>query len=87
MPDEPEVMPDEPEPADEPEVMPDEPLRVAFFGFAAANGFAQATWAGVQEGAAAIGAEVEFLRPGVRRQHPDLTDTRRHHRRRLGCVS
>ena len=76
-PDEPEVMPDEPEPADEPKVMPDEPevmpdepeampdepLRVAFFGFAAANGFAQATWAGVQEGAAAIGAEVEFFDP------------------------
>ena len=53
----------EPEPAVEPEPEPDEPLRVAFFGFAAANGFAQATWAGVQEGAAAIGAEVEFFDP------------------------
>src|SRR5688500_20176297 len=29
-----------------------EPVDVAFFGFAAANGFAQATWAGVQEAAA-----------------------------------
>ena len=36
---------------------------MAFFGFAAANGFAQATWAGIQEGAAAIGAEVEFFDP------------------------
>ena len=59
---------DEPEPAEEPEPAPDpepadEPLRVAFFGFAAANGFAQATWAGIQEGAAAIGAEVEFFDP------------------------
>ena len=52
---------EEPEPAAEPEA--DEPLRVAFFGFAAANGFAQATWAGIQEGAAAIGAEVEFFDP------------------------
>ncbi len=53
----------EPEPAVEPEPEPDEPLRIAFFGFAAANGFAQATWAGVQEGAAATGAEVEFFDP------------------------
>ena len=53
----------EPEPAVEPETEPDEPLRIAFFGFAAANGFAQATWAGVQEGAAEIGAEVEFFDP------------------------
>ena len=53
----------EPEPAVEPEPEPDEPLRVAFFGFAAANGFAQATWAGIQEGAAEIGAEVEFFDP------------------------
>jgi len=53
----------EPEPAVEPEPEPEEPLRVAFFGFAAANGFAQATWAGIQEGAAEIGAEVEFFDP------------------------
>lgn len=58
----------EPEPADEPEPAEadepaDEPLRVAFFGFAAANGFAQATWAGIQQGAAAIGAEVKFFDP------------------------
>ena len=59
---------DAPEPAEDPgpestEAPPDEPLRIAFFGFAAANGFAQATWAGIQEGAAAIGAEVQFFDP------------------------
>jgi len=59
---------DAPEPAEDPapestEPPPDEPLRIAFFGFAAANGFAQATWAGIQEGAEAIGAEVQFFDP------------------------
>ncbi len=51
-----------PSPPPEPEE-PAEQLRIAFFGFAAANGFAQATWAGIQEGAAEIGAEVQFFDP------------------------
>lgn len=36
-------------------------LSVGFFGFAKANSFAQATWAGVQEYAAAHNASTEFL--------------------------
>ncbi len=40
-----------------------QPVNVAFFGFAAANGFAQATWAGVQEAAAELGAEAKFFDP------------------------
>ena len=56
----PEPPPPEPPPESE---EPAEPLRIAFFGFAAANGFAQATWAGIQEGAAEIGAEVQFFDP------------------------
>ena len=56
-------MAEEPETTEGTEPPPVEPLRIAFFGFAAANGFAQATWAGIQEGAAAIGAEVQFFDP------------------------
>jgi ribose transport system substrate-binding protein len=40
-----------------------EPVDVAFFGFAAANGFAQATWSGVQEGAAELCATARFFDP------------------------
>ena len=40
-----------------------EPINVAFFGFAAANGFAQATWAGVQEAAAEMCATARFFDP------------------------
>lgn len=40
-----------------------EPVNVAFFGFAAANGFAQATWAGVQEGAEELCATARFFDP------------------------
>jgi ribose transport system substrate-binding protein len=40
-----------------------EPVDVAFFGFAAANGFAQATWAGVQEAAAEMCATARFFDP------------------------
>ena len=40
-----------------------EPIDVAFFGFAAANGFAQATWAGVQEAAAEMCATARFFDP------------------------
>ena len=40
-----------------------EPMSVAFFGFAAANGFAQATWAGVQEAADELCAEARFFDP------------------------
>jgi ribose transport system substrate-binding protein len=40
-----------------------EPVDVAFFGFAAANGFAQATWAGVQEAAAELCATARFFDP------------------------
>lgn len=36
-------------------------LSVGFFGFAKANSFAQATWAGVQEAAAANNATAEFV--------------------------
>lgn len=38
-------------------------LRVGYFGFAKANSFAQATWAGVQEAAKANNATAEFLDP------------------------
>ena len=37
--------------------------RIAFFGFAAANSFAQATWAGVQEVAKREGVEARFFDP------------------------
>ncbi|MBX5441103.1 MAG: sugar ABC transporter substrate-binding protein [Solirubrobacteraceae bacterium] len=37
--------------------------KIAFFGFAGANSFAQATWAGVQEAAKAAGVEAEFFDP------------------------
>ncbi len=40
-----------------------EPINVAFFGFAAANGFAQATWTGVQEAAAEMCATARFFDP------------------------
>ena len=37
--------------------------KIAFFGFAAANSFAQATWAGVQESATKAGVEAKFFDP------------------------
>jgi len=37
--------------------------KLAFFGFAAANSFAQATWAGVQESAKKAGVEAKFFDP------------------------
>ena len=37
--------------------------NIAFFGFAAANSFAQATWAGVQETAAKAGVQAKFFDP------------------------
>jgi ribose transport system substrate-binding protein len=40
-----------------------EPINVAFFGFAAANGFAQATWAGVQQAAEEMCATARFFDP------------------------
>jgi ribose transport system substrate-binding protein len=40
-----------------------EPINVAFFGFAAANGFAQATWSGVQEAAEELCATARFFDP------------------------
>lgn len=40
-----------------------EPVDVAFFGFAAANGFAQATWAGVQQAAEELCATARFFDP------------------------
>lgn len=40
-----------------------EPINVAFFGFAAANGFAQATWTGIQEGAEELCATARFFDP------------------------
>ena len=39
------------------------PVKVAFFGFAAANGFAQATWTGVQQAAKEFCAEAKFFDP------------------------
>lgn len=40
-----------------------ETIQIAFFGFAAANAFAQATWAGVQEAAEDLCAEARFFDP------------------------
>jgi len=37
--------------------------KIAFFGFSAANSFAQATWAGVQESASKAGVEAKFFDP------------------------
>jgi ribose transport system substrate-binding protein len=37
--------------------------KVAFFGFASANSFAQATWAGVQQAAKQYGAKAKFFDP------------------------
>jgi ribose transport system substrate-binding protein len=37
--------------------------KVAFFGFASANSFAQATWAGVQQAAKKYGAQAKFFDP------------------------
>lgn len=37
--------------------------KLAFFGFAAANSFAQATWAGVQASAQSAGVEAKFFDP------------------------
>jgi ribose transport system substrate-binding protein len=37
--------------------------KVAFFGFASANSFAQATWAGVQQAAKQDGADAKFFDP------------------------
>src|SRR3989442_13980184 len=37
--------------------------KLAFFGFAAANSFAQATWAGGQESAQKAGVEAKFFDP------------------------
>lgn len=37
--------------------------KIAFFGFASANSFAQATWAGIQEVAEREGVEAEFFDP------------------------
>lgn len=48
------------EPAEEPE---QEVRQIAFFGFAAANSFAQATWAGVQDVAEREGVEARFFDP------------------------
>jgi ribose transport system substrate-binding protein len=39
------------------------PIKVAFFGFAVANGFAQATWAGIQQAAKLQCAEAKFFDP------------------------
>jgi len=39
------------------------PIKVAFFGFAVANGFAQATWTGIQEAAKLQCAEAKFFDP------------------------
>ncbi len=45
------------------EVPQGDALRVGYFGFAKANSFAQATWAGVQEAAKENNATAEFLDP------------------------
>jgi ribose transport system substrate-binding protein len=42
--------------------------NVAFFGFAAANSFAQATWKGVQQAASACGAKTKFFDPNFNAQ-------------------
>lgn len=55
-----EAAPPETAPAEEPER---EVGRIAFFGFAAANSFAQATWAGIQEVAEREGIEARFFDP------------------------
>ncbi len=39
------------------------PIKVAFFGFAVANGFAQATWSGIQAAAKLQCAEAKFFDP------------------------
>ena len=41
---------------------------VAFFGFAAANSFAQATWAGVKQAAAQAGVKAKFFDPNFNAQ-------------------
>lgn len=48
------------EPTDEPA---QEVRRIAFFGFAAANSFAQATWSGIEEVAEREGVEARFFDP------------------------
>jgi ribose transport system substrate-binding protein len=45
------------------EAQPRKVERIAFFGFAKANSFANATWAGVQDAAKARGAEATFFDP------------------------
>jgi ribose transport system substrate-binding protein len=42
--------------------------NIAFFGFAAANSFAQATWKGVQQAASACGAKAKFFDPNFNSQ-------------------
>src|SRR5919201_2963366 len=42
--------------------------KVAFFGFAAANSFAQATWSGVQQAAKACNASAKFFDPNFNAQ-------------------
>lgn len=42
--------------------------NVAFFGFAASNSFAQATWSGVQQAAKACGASAKFFDPNFNAQ-------------------
>jgi len=42
--------------------------KVAFFGFAAANSFAQATWAGVQQQAKKVGVGTKFFDPNFNAQ-------------------
>src|SRR5919199_457420 len=42
--------------------------KVAFFGFASANSFAQATWAGVQQAAKKYGAQAKFFDPNFEPQ-------------------
>jgi ribose transport system substrate-binding protein len=42
--------------------------KIAFFGFAAANSFAQATWAGVQQAAKQYGAQAKFFDPNFNAQ-------------------
>ena len=41
---------------------------VAFFGFAAANSFAQATWAGVKQAAKQAGVSAKFFDPNFNAQ-------------------
>jgi ribose transport system substrate-binding protein len=41
----------------------DEAVNIAFFGFAKANSFAQATWSGIQDAARAEGAKATFFDP------------------------